>query len=398
MAGHAVMNRIRTAVKRGILIMFCVLTAMFSCGCSTILEGESLRVEPHVEPEASGSPDTVDFEEASTYEELKDAVMQLIAKRKETGLIRAANYEGDISQDIDQVKLDIISDEPLAAYAVFNISNTVNRIVSYYDVELSITYKKTFQQINGLSKVSTLRYLRLEILDMMKSYNDYSAYYTSFAGAMPENITEYVVDLYYENPLDIVVLPDVLANVYPDKGNERIIEIQLNYNLARSRLNEMTKAMQSQVKDIAGAASGINDVQIYLSLCRGLMERAEYNQTSQGSGDNSARYDYAATAYGALVGGNAVGEGYAMAFKALCDEMGLECYVVRGSLGSIPHAWNIVAVDGAFYHVDVSMCDVNGEETAFLLRDEDMKKDYWWDTKLYKTCAGELTYFDVVDL
>jgi transglutaminase/protease-like cytokinesis protein 3 len=87
-----------------------------------------------------------------------------------------------------------------------------------------------------------------------------------------------------------------------------------------------------------------------------------------------------------------VGEGYAMAYKALCDELGLECYVVQGTYNARPHAWNIVGIDGSYYHVDVAMCDVNGMSTAFLKKDSDMKKKYTWDASKYKVCDGPLTY------
>ena len=61
------------------------------------------------------------------------------------------------------------------------------------------------------------------------------------------------------------------------------------------------------------------------------------------------------SAYDALVGKKAVCEGYTLAFKALAQELGLSCGIVTSS--SLNHAWNLVAVNGSYYHVDVTWND-----------------------------------------
>ncbi len=75
---------------------------------------------------------------------------------------------------------------------------------------------------------------------------------------------------------------------------------------------------------------------------------------------------YAHEPYGALVDGKAVCEGYAEAFKLLCDRFGIPCAVILGegvvSSGSEPHMWNYVQMeDGYWYAVDVTWDDRPGE-------------------------------------
>lgn len=54
-------------------------------------------------------------------------------------------------------------------------------------------------------------------------------------------------------------------------------------------------------------------------------------------------------------------EGYAEAFKMLCDRAGIPCIVVVGDAGE-PHAWNYVKMeDGNWYAVDVTWDDQNYE-------------------------------------
>lgn len=68
------------------------------------------------------------------------------------------------------------------------------------------------------------------------------------------------------------------------------------------------------------------------------------------------------TAYGALVGGKAVCDGYSHAFQLLCRRLGIECTIVEGtsefnSDADNGHMWNCILLDGDWYHVDVTWND-----------------------------------------
>jgi len=61
------------------------------------------------------------------------------------------------------------------------------------------------------------------------------------------------------------------------------------------------------------------------------------------------------TMYGALCNRLAVCDGYAKAYIYLLHHIGMESYICRSS--RLAHAWNIVQVDGEWYHVDVTWDD-----------------------------------------
>ncbi|MCM1308068.1 MAG: hypothetical protein NC223_05660 [Butyrivibrio sp.] len=69
------------------------------------------------------------------------------------------------------------------------------------------------------------------------------------------------------------------------------------------------------------------------------------------------------SAYGALVSGSAVCEGYAKAYKLLLDKMNIPNYIVINST----HAWNVVLYDGEWYFVDVTNGDFNSCCAYFML-------------------------------
>ena len=61
-------------------------------------------------------------------------------------------------------------------------------------------------------------------------------------------------------------------------------------------------------------------------------------------------------AEGALLNGTAVCSGYAKAYEILLDAAGIPCETITGYAGGY-HAWNLVQVDGEWYHVDATWDD-----------------------------------------
>lgn len=104
-------------------------------------------------------------------------------------------------------------------------------------------------------------------------------------------------------------------------------------------------------------------------------------------------------AYGALIEGKAICSGYTEAFKTLMDMLGIENKVINGRTNGEDHGWNMVKLDGEWYHVDVTWDDpVDGNETIshkyFNLNDADMALDHIWEAKDYPQATGtKMAYY-----
>lgn len=61
--------------------------------------------------------------------------------------------------------------------------------------------------------------------------------------------------------------------------------------------------------------------------------------------------------YKALVDGSGVCAGYAFAYSDLMKRLGIECLYVTGEAGGEAHAWNMVRINGVWYHVDATWDD-----------------------------------------
>jgi hypothetical protein len=72
------------------------------------------------------------------------------------------------------------------------------------------------------------------------------------------------------------------------------------------------------------------------------------------------RYDHTRSHYSAYAGlakGTTVCNGYAMMFAYLCREANIPCQIAVGNItiqSGAAHAWNMVELDGAWYHIDTT--------------------------------------------
>lgn len=377
--------------RRFAAVLACISILAALGGCDSILEDETMSVTAHQEPVNTESESTI---VAGTFDELKADIHDLISHYEDMGEIRVTSYEGDIEKDVPLACSQIMSDDPIGAFAVSDITGEAVPIVSYYQVKINITYKVTKEQLDGIIPVPTSRYLQSDLQDVLSEYEPSTVVQERDIVLTEESALNYVRDVYYENPREIVMLPVTTVDFFPLHAPDRIIKFTFVYTrYEASTLRAMEISLNKAVQSIAESVSG-DDPEVLLSFCKRLTDTVEYDTKTAESGVYSDQ-NIAATAYGALVNGSAVGEGYAMAFKALCDKLNIGCDVVLGEMNGKNHAWNIVELENYYYHIDVSMCDTNGIETAFLRNDTQMAETYTWDTTKYKSCNGPLTYGEV---
>lgn len=96
------------------------------------------------------------------------------------------------------------------------------------------------------------------------------------------------------------------------------------------------------------------------------------------------------TAYGILIKGIGVCEGYAKTMKLFMDELGISSEIVTGRGNGENHAWNLVEIDGDYYHVDLTWNDPVMKDNSDVLRydyfnltNSEMKKEHSWNTNEY---------------
>lgn len=93
--------------------------------------------------------------------------------------------------------------------------------------------------------------------------------------------------------------------------------------------------------------------------------------------DDSEEKSFSRTAYGTLVLGKGVSEGYALAFQYISIKAGLTSIVVSGTDadGNV-HSWNKVRIGENWYNVDCFADDEGGDHDCFMVSDETIKQLY----------------------
>ncbi len=117
-------------------------------------------------------------------------------------------------------------------------------------------------------------------------------------------------------------------------------------------------AFDTAVEDaLSGINSSMTDLQKAIHLHDYLVINCKYNTSSSLTKE-------AFNAYGAMVKGTAVCQGYALAYKYLLEKAGIASYMVTSD--TMDHAWNMVKLDGKYYHVDVTFDDPLADRVGYV--------------------------------
>jgi hypothetical protein len=103
---------------------------------------------------------------------------------------------------------------------------------------------------------------------------------------------------------------------------------------------------------------------------------------------------------GVIFNGVGVCAGYASATKLLMNMAGIECVTVIGTAGiggsRGGHAWNIVKINGAYYHLDTTWDEAVPDKAGYVrysyfnISDETISKDHNWEKGKYPSCAADM--------
>lgn len=371
-------------MKKIICLLAALCLALTAAGCGSVFSAEYYFSEPYREEQ---SPSDGTETEVKNYNTLKNAILELVYAGESHGQFRFGSYEGSLIDDLAAVCLEIKTSTPIGTYAVEDISYDTSRIVSYYTADIEIEYTKTAAEIAAVVNVNGLADLKSHIFSVMNSYGSESVVKIYSYAADEEYIRSFVSESYYSDPFLMPAMPQVSVVAYPQSGPERIYVIDFRYAAMPERLREMDEQLYLRCEEIVDGFGGDDELSLALR-CAMLLS---------GMAEESDGGEWADTAYGAIVEGSSAPMGLAMGYKALCDSLGIGCTVVRGernSDGVSSHAWNIIELEGSYYHVDVSRFYTDAP-SAFLISDEDMWGEYDWDRESYPVCAGELRPEDV---
>jgi len=177
------------------------------------------------------------------------------------------------------------------------------------------------------------------------------------------------------------------------QGNRQELTVKFTYLYNWSQLTELNKKCDEIIKSLINQTASDYDKEKLLHDYIINHCRYDYQNYKNDTVPNASR-----TAYGVIVAGTGVCQGYAEAFNVLCRRAGLASLIITGQAFGEDHAWNLIRVAGRYYQADVTADDPvneNGTDSLsyiyFNLSDQEMQKDHQWESSEYPAC-GSMQY------
>lgn len=213
------------------------------------------------------------------------------------------------------------------SFAALEIPDTAEYIADF----LSDDEKRVFSQLyKGLSGFES----SVELTEGVISKDDIGAFISMLTSACP--YIDYIGSQY-------TICID---------GDGYVTSVEVTYDKTAEEAQAEKEKLDEKVGEIlAGIEQGWSDYDKVLYFHDSIILGCTYDDTA----------DEPYSAYGCLVDGRAVCEGYAKAMQILCTKAGIKCIPVAGKAydgGTVqPHLWNKVMIDGEWTNMDLTWDD-----------------------------------------
>ena len=352
-------------MKRIVILIFalCVLLT----GCSIWMDGEYHSVKPHVSDGIKLSDDVVTV---SDYSQVRDALIEMIQSGKlNSNFYMTGTDTSKFERYMRTAIAHVTENTPLGAYAVDEISYEIGINGGITAAAVEISYIHGRQEILRIKNAENMDEAK-KILEQALNHCDASAviYVEDYKD---QDIAVFVQEYADNNPHLCMETPQTAISLYPENGDERILEINFTYQTGR----DLLRNMQNTVAPIFSAAelyvqSSENADQKYEQLYSFLMERFDYTV------ETSITPTYSLLRYG--VGDS---KAFATVYSIMCQNAQLQCQVVSGTRNGEAHYWNLIRYQDADYHVDLLASNEAGE--FMVMRPEEMT-GYVWDYSVFQ--------------
>lgn len=346
-----------------------LLALLLLTGCA-FAPSEYASITDHTGVDDAGGDD--DALTADDYNSLKQAILSFVRTGTADGSIVVTRYDGDVEADLTQAAYEVSKLDPLGAYAVDYMTHDCVRIVSYYEIRIRTTFRRTKAELDAIRmaysdpQIAILVQLAVEqgadrLTLRLTDYHeqDFAAITAEYCAARPETVME---------------TPKVSVSVYPDSGESRIAEINFQYN--------NTLPVRELMKE--SVATNLNAAAEYIRYRETPEERTALLFTYLTQRFRYTQRETQTPLYDSLCRGVADPEGLATAWQLICDRVGVPCYTVRGIRNGEEHVWNIIADNGYYRHVDLARCVL--ELGALTLWTDGEMTEYYWNPELYPPC------------
>lgn len=263
----------------------------------------------------------------------------------------------------------------------------------FYSKKIIIPYKETKDSWKITSEKQLEEIIKC-CLDNFDEKTTFQFMYGSFTIEQMNSLLQKYVDKV------INIYPSILFEGYTirmKEGKSPKVEIDWGYPINdKGLLRQYQTAFNKEIENVIGQklAAKMKVIEREKVVFKYIIDRMRYI-------DESKATEMVHSAYGAIVDGKAVCGGYAKSFMYLCNSVGIPTSIVLGQADTGYHAWNMVQLDNAYYHVDTTWADqeyhIGMFYDYFNEQDSYMTKTHEWNkTMIPKASDTKYTFPSII--
>ena len=119
-------------------------------GCARLFEKEYVSEKDYEDPEITENSDT---QEIHDYTGLLRLLNAMVANFETQQSLIFTNYDGIIADDLSKACWELRSNTALGSYCVQDIEYTTEQVVAYCEADITVTYKRSEDEVKGLASV-----------------------------------------------------------------------------------------------------------------------------------------------------------------------------------------------------------------------------------------------------
>jgi len=320
--------------------------------------------------------------EINSREDLKNALRSMIYDgMNQSTFVFSEAYSSDIEKDPGELTREVRLDDAYCAYCVSSIDYRISDIILLRRITFDISYA---EDANTIDRVYTSAYttgIDEYILSALKNGEKElvmlfeNSYYSS---VQMEDIIE---KLYRSEPSCCVIKPVISVLMYSGAEKQRLYDVNIKYNIDENEILRRRSLLANL--DIEGDAEteGLSDTDK-------LWELYDYFRRQVTLCDHSEH----SSIYDAFIAGECNCEGLSLAFIEAAKQTGLKAISVFGQEKWTDHYWNIIVLDDAYYHIDLSANLRQAKDILPATETEMWERDYRWELDEYPEARTEFVF------
>ena len=360
-------------------LILCLFLLCFLTGCTMERRNDYLSVQDHVEQPTTRPTEKEEAEIPVVHNrtELRGALLSLIRNWQETGVVQITDYEGDVEGDLNEALLYATKQDPIGAYGVDYADGEIIGEGERMQIQFSIVFRRSAAETNAIIPVTDNAEVLVKINEALENFS--TALTLRIRNYTEEDFSAHILRYCLENPRTVLAIPEFSAELYPEEGSHRILELHFSYPESKDSMRSKLYSMQTLFRSSAlHAERGQTEAERAEDIFRYLTGRA----SSYKLGTETP----VMPAYSLLSEKIAHDLSFAIVFHDRCKEGELSSAIVTGEKDGAPYYWNLLYLDGQPYYVDLMRSLSYGEASLTLLYEEDLLAEgYVWDMEQYPT-------------